>query len=226
MKTNNTNKETRAFDLASGIEIREKDGQKYLFGYAVKYNQLSRIIGWGFRERFVDGAFDSIINSEDYKTNIEADTVCYYSHSTGMLPLGRRSAGTLEIGTDETGLWYECQLPKTTFAADLEECLKRGDIRHSSFEFIVGMDGKTTWVDDPEQGEIRTVEKVQYLGAVNPVMNPAYESSTAEVAKREFEAAKAERNQEIENDNNSNVIAETRQRENEARQREIEMLNF
>jgi phage head maturation protease len=40
-------------------------------------------------------------------------------------------AGTLRISTDKRGLFYEVDLPNTTYANDLAELMKRGDVNQS-----------------------------------------------------------------------------------------------
>ena len=160
--------ETEKRFFNSEIEVRAADGKTTLRAYAVKYNELSRPIGWGFREQFAPGAFDEILKADSRQ--IEFDTICRYEHE---ITIGRRSSNTLRIGTDKTGLWYEIDVPGTTTGKDLVELVNRGDIRHSSFAFIVAPMGDE-WSQNETDGEIRTVTKVAYLKDVAPVSDPAY----------------------------------------------------
>lgn len=184
-------KEQRFFN--SEIELRADDGKNIIRGYAVKYDQLSRPIGWGFREKFSRGAFDSILASDT--KNVEFDTICKFEHD---ITLGRRSSGTLQIGSDEIGLWYEIDLPGTTTGKDVAELVRRGDIRHSSFAFIVAKGGEQ-WEEREADGEVRTINKVSYLKDVSPVSDPAYpQTEGLESVKRSYEEWKKENKPENE----------------------------
>jgi hypothetical protein len=179
------NIEQRFFELEDAFETRVVDENTYIRGYAVKYNELSRPIGWGFREKFSPGAFDNVLKN-DYR-NVVNDTVCLFQHNP-LYVLGRRSSGTLQIGSDEKGLWYEVKLPKTSAGNTVRELIDRGDLRHSSFAFLVETKGET-W-EETEEGEFRTIEKVRYLKDVSPVTDPAYPQT--EVARRSYETWKTE----------------------------------
>ncbi|MCP4220342.1 MAG: HK97 family phage prohead protease, partial [bacterium] len=184
--------EKRYFDTIEGFEKRQNDNKTYLRGYAVKYNQLSRPIGWGFREKFAPGAFDKVLEAD--ARNVANDTVCLFQHNP-LYVLGRRSSGTLQMGSDKTGLWYEVELPNTEAGKTVKELTERGDLRHSSFAFNIANKGEV-WTEDETDGEVRTIEQVNYLKDVSPVTDPAYPQT--EVAKRSYDTWKAE----TDNDNN------------------------
>jgi len=189
--------------------LRAVDGKNILRAYAVKYNQLSRRIGWGFREQFTPGAFDDALEADF--SQVGNDTICRFEHDT---ILGRRSSGTLTVGSDDIGLWYEIDVPKTSTGNDLVELVNRKDIRHSSFAFIVAPMGES-WAEDDENGEIRTINKVSRLADVSPVSDPAYPQTEGfESVKRSFEDWKKENNPEPEPENeNKNWKAHYRARQ-------------
>ena len=141
-------------------------------GYAAVYNSDSEWMG-GFYEQIERGAFDDVLND---------DVRAYFNHDENLL-LGRVSSGTLRIGTDARGLFYEVDLPNTTYANDLVELMKRGDVNQSSFAFLIDADrweqrgGKT----------YRIIEKVSRLLDVSPVAQPAYPDATSELKKRDLE---------------------------------------
>ncbi len=72
-------------------------------GYAAVYNSDSEWMG-GFYEQIATGAFDNVLDN---------DVRAYFNHDENLL-LGRVSSGTLRIGTDKRGLFYEVDLPNTT----------------------------------------------------------------------------------------------------------------
>lgn len=141
-------------------------------GYAAVYDSDSEWMG-GFYEQIERGAFDDVLND---------DVRAYFNHDENLL-LGRVSSGTLRIGTDARGLYYEVDLPKTTYANDLVELMKRGDINQSSFAFLIGED---RW-EERDGKTYRIIEKVSRLLDVSPVAQPAYPSATSELKQRDLE---------------------------------------
>lgn len=162
--------ETRVL-LAGALEVRMVEGKRpVLRGYAAKFNTLSENLG-GFREQISPGAFADVLGG---------DVRCLINHDANMI-LGRTASGSLTIGQDDTGLWYEAQLPETSYAADLAASVKRGDVSQSSFAFSIAPDGDS-WAEDQETGgAIRTVTKIGRLYDVSAVTYPAYPDATCAV---------------------------------------------
>jgi HK97 family phage prohead protease len=160
-------KEQREFRM----ENAEQNGNT-IRGYAAVYNSDSEWMG-GFYEQIERGAFDDVMND---------DVRAYFNHDENLL-LGRVSSGTLRIGTDARGLFYEVDLPNTTYANDLAELMKRGDVNQSSFAFLIDAD---RW-EQRDGKTYRIIEKVSRLLDVSPVAQPAYPDSTSELKKRDLE---------------------------------------
>jgi hypothetical protein len=79
---------------------------------------------------------------------------------------------------DSTGLKVTINPPSTSYAADLMELVKRGDVSQMSFGFIV-MPGGESW--GVEEGtKIRTVSDLELL-EVSVVSIPAYPDTTVAV---------------------------------------------
>jgi len=138
-------------------------------GYAAVFNSPSEDLG-GFVEYIAPGAFDSVMND---------DVRGFYNHDWNYL-LGRVSSGTLRIFVDEVGLGYEIDLPNTSYANDLAELMKRGDVNQSSFAFMIESD---KWEVKGKQN-IRTITKVSRLIDVAPVVIPAYPAATSKLVSR------------------------------------------
>ncbi|MFE9026235.1 HK97 family phage prohead protease [Streptomyces iakyrus] len=164
--------QTRELRVAVGSleERSSSDGRISMRGYAYRFNELSHDLG-GFRERIVPGAGAPAMRQNDvYAT---------FNHDSSAL-LGRTSSGTLRVGEDREGGWYEIDLPDTTVGRDVAELLKRGDLRGSSFTFRV-LDGgqRRADEDDPDTGlpvrEITAMDVVE----LGPVTNPAYPTTQA-----------------------------------------------
>ena len=160
-------KEQREFRMESA----EYEGNT-IRGYAAVYNSDSEWMG-GFYEQIEAGAFDSVLDN---------DVRAYFNHDENLL-LGRVSSGTLRIGTDKRGLFYEVDLPNTTYANDLVELMKRGDVNQSSFAFLIEKD---RW-EQRDGLTYRIIEKVSRLLDVSPVAQPAYPDATSELKTRDLE---------------------------------------
>lgn len=164
----------------SNIEVRSSDdGKVVVRGYAAVFNSESEDLG-GFVEEIEPGFFDEVL-SDDVRALI--------NHDQNMV-LGRTTAGTLRIGQDERGLWYEYDDPNTTYSADLVKSMQRGDVTQSSFGFIV-RSGGARMVEEKRDGRTmfkRILKKggAERLFDVSPVTYPAYPDTT--VAKRSLEA--------------------------------------
>lgn len=165
-------------------------------GYAAVYNSDSEWMG-GFYEQIAPGAFDGVMDN---------DVRAYFNHDESLL-LGRVSSGTLRISTDARGLYYEVDMPNTSYANDLVELMKRGDVNQSSFAFLIGQD---RW-EERDGKTYRIIEKVSRLLDVSPVSQPAYESATSELVTRnntpEPQGAEVEAKAEVE-ENDGNEIFE------------------
>jgi uncharacterized protein len=152
------------------METAEYEGNT-IRGYAAVYNSDSEWMG-GFYEQIERGAFDDVLDN---------DVRAYFNHDENLI-LGRVSSGTLRISTDKKGLFYEVDLPNTTYANDLMELMKRGDINQSSFAFLIDRD---RW-EERNGTTYRIIEKVSRLLDVSPVAQPAYPEATSELKQRDL----------------------------------------
>ena len=142
-------------------------------GHAAVFDQLSEDLG-GFVEKIRPGAFK--------KTAGEADIRALWNHDPNY-PLGRTKSGTLRVWEDEIGLAIELDPPETSYAKDLQESIRRGDVDQMSFGFRTIRD---EWDADGET-PVRTLVEVQ-LYDVSPVTFPAYPQTS--VAVRALEEMK------------------------------------
>lgn len=157
-------------EIRSLAEIQSTDNRT-IEGYAMKFNSLSRDLG-GFKE---------IISPRALDTTDLSDVRCFVDHDSSMV-LGRTSAQTLELKVDDVGLHFRCQLPNTSYANDLYESIKRGDINECSFGFAV-KDDSQTW-ENQDGMYIRNLNKIDELFEISIVSIPAYEGTDAVLAQR------------------------------------------
>lgn len=160
-------REKRFITHRAGIEQRAEAARPTLVGYAAVFNSPA-MIGDFFEERIAPGAFSAAIGRDDVRALINHDD---------ELILGRTKSGTLRLSEDATGLLCEIDPPDTSYANDLIESMRRGDIDQMSFGFRAT---KEQW---DETGPVlkRTILEVE-LFDVSPVTFPAYEST--EIALR------------------------------------------
>ncbi len=156
------------------LEVREENGERVIEGYAAKYGVEANI--GPFKETISRGAFDKVLMSQDL------DCRALINHDPSLI-LGRSSAGTLELSSDDIGLKYRVKLGNQQYATDLYESIQRGDISQSSFAFTIK---DQTWSEDRST---RSVDQVASLLDVSPVCYPAFKEATV-VAREEEEEAK------------------------------------
>jgi uncharacterized protein len=147
------------------VEIRQNAaGEPVIFGYFGVFNRDSSDLG--FIEQVDSRAFD--------KTIQEADVRGLGNHDVNWL-LGRSKPGTLRLGIDQTGGWYEIDVnvndPDGIRAL---EKVRRGDWDGSSFSFQTVRD-EWNWQTDPPQRRLLEVALID----VGPVTFPAYPDATA-----------------------------------------------
>ena len=180
------------------FRTREDDGRRYIEGYFAVFN--SEYWLWNDAFETIDpGAF-----------NLEADkdVRALTNHDTTLV-LGRTTAGTLTLRTDERGLFGSVLInERDQDAVNAYERVRRGDVSQCSFGFNVldqaierRDDGMTVW----HLKQVRLFE-------VSICTFPAYEDTEVEARKAELEDI---RRREAE-------LEEIRQREQEeARKREL-----
>ena len=158
------------------VQIRNTDadgrsakGGLVAVGYALKFGVRSSDLG-GFVEQVAPGAASASIERGD-------DVLALVNHDPNQV-LGRTGSGTLRIGEDTVGVWYEVTLPDTTVGRDLAELMRRGDINASSFGFRTDAD---RWSETDTGYPLRTLTSVS-LYDVSPVTSPAYPQTVSGLA--------------------------------------------
>ena len=157
------------------IEVREHEGEgTKLGGLGIPFGVWSEDLG-GFREQVLPGAFKASLETDDIRS--------LFNHDSNFV-LGRKSAGTLRLSEGDRGISYEVDLPDTTWAKDLAESIKRGDIRENSFGMFVTDD---IW--EEREGLMWRSVRSAVLREVGPQPFPAY--TQGDVTVRSLEATLA-----------------------------------
>ncbi len=165
--------------------------ENWLVGYAARFGVNSLKMD-DFYERIDPSAFSIVTERRGRKSPLE--TRALFNHDPNHV-LGRFPS-TLRMKVDEHGLRYEIKMPETR--SDLIESIERGDIRGSSFSFIVSPGGEEWSVE--EGRSIRTVKSIASLIDVGPVTFPAYPDASVAVARRsygEFMSGRTQRSAEV-----------------------------
>ena len=155
-------------EFAQEFEVRElSNGGVQFSGYAAVFNSDSEPLP--FIERILPSAFDKTLKS---RNNIKM----YLNHDSTLV-LGSTRAKTLRLSTDTKGLYTEADLPDTSYARDLAEVMRRGDVDSMSFGFSVPRNGDS-WSQDGMQRSLKEVR----LHEVSVVTGfPAYSATSASV---------------------------------------------
>ena len=162
--------EKRVF--ATNLEVRqtEEQGSLTISGYAIRYDEPSQPLEYGFREIIKPGAFNESLK----KRNI----VALHQHDDKQL-LGSTQAKSLRLEERQDGIYFELDLLETR--KELFELVKRGDLQSASFGFTV-TDEKFNRNGNEDVREVRKGE----LYEISLVHTPAY-PTTSVVAKRSLE---------------------------------------
>lgn len=156
----------------------DEDGSPILEGYFVRYDDVYDIAP-GATESIARGAFAE---------SISGDVRALYNHNSDII-LGRTGAGTLELKDTDVGLWGKIYINKNdSQAMDAYERIARGDISGCSFGFeiekqdtVIKDDGSVHW----------TIEKVNPLYEVSPVVFPAYQATSVHARQKDLEEIRA-----------------------------------
>lgn len=155
-------------------EIRSVEGDnnsRHIVGYALLFNVRSVQLG-----DFTEVIMPEALNDEILK---RSDVLALLNHdiSRGVLARSRNGEGSLTLTIDEKGLKYEFDAPNTALGDELVEGIKRGDIRNSSFSFLVKKD---EWQQTPEGGYLRIIHEFDQLFDISPVYQPAYDETSVD----------------------------------------------
>lgn len=176
-----SNREIRAMETIKAVD----DEQMIVEGYSLRFDKLSNDLG-GFYE---------VISPEALKETDLSDVRCLIDHDSSKV-LGRTTSETLELTVDDEGLYFRCQLPNTSYAKDLYENIRLGNINQCSFGFVLDEDGDSFEKRDDGLFK-RTLRKIKSLFDVSIVTYPAYDDTSVEPALRSIENIKQAEQEEL-----------------------------
>ena len=162
-------------DDNSDVKTDDSSADKIISGYAIVFNQPSRDLG-GFKEIITPEALDGVNFDNVYMLN---------NHDYSQV-LASVKAGTLELKTDDKGLYFKATMPNTSYANDVYEQIKSGNVDACSFGFDTD-DDTDEWTKDDGGNITRTINKVKDLFDVSVVAVPAYDDTNVNVDTRSYE---------------------------------------
>lgn len=161
--------------LPGSFEVRTDEGKPTVVeGYAAVFDDET-VIGGSFAERIDRHAFDGADMT---------NTVALFNHDINK-PLARAGHG-LELTVDERGLKYRFEVGNQSYAKDLVENIRMGNVSTSSFGFTIKDD---EWEMRDGGMNLRTIKEVDLLFDVSPTTQGAY--PTTDVGLRSMELAMA-----------------------------------
>lgn len=163
--------------IKAEFRYNEEQGRT-ISGYAVRYNETSRYIGW--YEVIAPGAItQEVIN--------RSDIFMTYNHATdNFLARSRNGEGTLKLEVREDGIYFEFECPDTAFGNDVLTKIKRGELDECSFAFTISADDDAElWERNGEELH-RTIYKIDrlYDCAICPV--GAYSTTSVTARSQEM----------------------------------------
>ena len=164
------------------INVRsDDDGRRFIEGYAIIFNQRSKLIReWGetFFEVIEPSAPDNVLRDPGLNTIATVD------HWRDKM-LGRVKSGTLVLTKDDRGLKYTIEVADTTLGNDMYEMVKRGDYYESSFIFTIAEKGIRT--DNSEDIPVKYVSDFAALYDISVVIDGAYANTAVTARAQEWE---------------------------------------
>lgn len=166
----------REFQTKFEITRQQQSPEEMIIeGYFALYETETELID-GIYEIITKGAFDNTLNN---------DIRALWNHNSQYV-LGRNKSGSLELKTDDKGLFAVVKLPNTQYAKDIYSLIQRGDLDQASFGFnILGED-----LEELASGGYRWRINEIDLHEISVVTFPQYENTSVQARSKQVEVLK------------------------------------
>lgn len=166
----------------SKFKTRAEDGNLYIEGYFAVF---------GSEYRMWENAIETI-DEDAFDDTLDGDIRALVNHDSTLV-LGRTTAGTLILRVDRVGLWGSITINQADQdAVNLYERVKRGDVSQCSFGFDIVDQSTEVMENGTTVWKLRKVK----LYEVSVVTFPAYEDTSVEARRKDFEQAEERRKEE------------------------------
>jgi len=170
-KKDKTEKRNLSFkDIEMRSVFDEETKKKYICGI-IPYDSKSLPM-WGVTEIISRTAFKKTLADN-------SNVFCLVNHDENKV-LGSTDSGTLSLAQSDEGLVCRCEIPDTTYAADLYNLIERGDVRTMSFGFV------PVQYTDNYENNTRTVKEAKLIEVSMGVCFPAYPETDSVTYTRGF----------------------------------------
>ena len=172
MEQVNKRSEYRTCKIETRVDEKQEGGKKLVLrGYPILFNTETNIYDFWYgevRETILPTALNGTDLTDVYLItghNIEPDKV-----------LGRNNVN-MRMEVDDTGLFFECQLPNTQLARDIYNLIEEGIVDGMSFGF-------TCSDEVNESTKTRTITHIDELFEVSITPFPAYKEASVIIQKQ------------------------------------------
>lgn len=156
-------------------EVGEGKVSRTIFGYSIVFDRSSELLHdyWeSYREIIERGAVDqALLDASDIKMTL-------WHNREKLLARRDHGVGTLQVGIDEVGVWYQFEAPNTPDGDTALELVRRGDLAGSSFIYTTN-EAEDVRYDKLDDGTI--VRHVVRIGAIYDMTiasDPAYKDTS------------------------------------------------
>lgn len=177
-KAEQRNNGYRTVDIKAEVRAVEGESKKMILrGYPILFNTPTIIRNWF--EEWEETVSPNALDNTDLR-----DVYLMVGHNPDNV-LGRANIN-MRLEKDETGLFFECELPNTQYARDWYNLVESGIVDGMSFAFQSEED---TWSPDYRQ---RTINRITKLWEITITPFPAYGEASV-VAKNSQRSAEGEK---------------------------------
>jgi hypothetical protein len=205
--------EFRTLKIETRVEEKQESGKKLVLrGYPILFNTETVIYDWWYgeiRETILPTALDGTDLTNVYLItghNTEPDKV-----------LGRNNVN-MRMEVDETGLFFECELPNTQHARDMYNLIESGLVDGMSFGFRCS--------DEVNEATMtRTITHIDELFEISITPFPAYKEASIIVQNARQQQIDADKEHEAEPENDvKSEEDEAKETERQTKIKELEDL--
>ena len=174
----NKRSEYRSIKFETRVEEKQEGGKKLVLrGYPILFNTETSIYDWWYGE-----VRETILPTALEGTDLTNVYLVGGHEITPDKVLGRNSVN-MRLEVDDTGLFFECELPNTQYARDIYNLIEAGIIDGMSFGFVCS---------DQVNPETltRTITHIDELYEITITPFPAYKEASVIVQKERLEKEK------------------------------------
>ena len=181
---------SREYRIMPVMQARTEEGEAQSFkvrGYASTFDEPYELYqDWDGNPVY------EVIDRHAFDEADMTDVIFQYDHA-GMV-YARTRNGSLEIGTDDHGLWIEADLGLTEESRKIYDAIVKGLIDRMSFCFTIAEDGET-WDKKTNTSTVTKISKLYDVSAVSIPANPGTDISAERKQRMDgaIQEARAER---------------------------------